>query len=73
MLNVLSVRSKCVLATRATTEVFEAVQSALPAASYSEAARIITVGSPERTLEDLAKDDKYVNDPLAGPAGHPHH
>ncbi|MGB9620130.1 MAG: nickel pincer cofactor biosynthesis protein LarB [Armatimonadota bacterium] len=56
----LSVQSQCVLATRASAEVFECVKAELPDASYSETARIITVGKPARSQEELAGDEKYV-------------
>ncbi|MCL5104827.1 MAG: nickel pincer cofactor biosynthesis protein LarB [Armatimonadetes bacterium] len=56
----LSAHSRCVLGTRAGAEVFEAVSRELPEASYSETARVITVGKPERTQDELASDEKYV-------------
>jgi len=56
----LSSRSRCVLATRADADLFESVRAEVPDASYSEAARIITVGQPARSEEELAGDEKYV-------------
>ncbi len=56
----LSSHSKCVLGTRASPEVFEAVAAQMPDAKYNEDARIIIVGKPERSEEELAKDENYV-------------
>ena len=56
----LSAHSKCVLATRASADVFECVRASIPNATYSEVARIIRVGEPVRSEEELAKDEKYV-------------
>ena len=56
----LSSRSRCVLATRAEAELFECVKAEVPDASYSATARIITVGKPARSEEELAGDEKYV-------------
>lgn len=71
ILKALSARSKCVLGTRATPEVFEAVAAELPHAAYSALARIITVGEPARTEDDLAGDDDYVMVLCAGTADLP--
>ncbi len=56
----LSASSTCVLATRAGVDVFECVRAEIPDATYSDAARIITVGKPARSEEELAEDEKYV-------------
>jgi len=56
----LSVHSKCILATRADACVYEAVCAEVTDATYHEAARIIVVGSPERSEAELAVDAKYV-------------
>lgn len=56
----LSDHSKCVLATRATPDVFEAVNAEIPQSSYNEAARIIVVGQPKHSFEELAAQEKYV-------------
>jgi len=56
----MSARCRCVLATRAGRDVFECVRAELPDCSYSEDARIITVGKPARSEEELASDEKYV-------------
>ncbi len=71
ILKQLSSRSKCVLGTRARPEVFEAVAAELPDATYSEMARIITVGQPERSEAELARDEKYVMVLCAGTADLP--
>ena len=67
----LSARCKCVLGTRASVDVFEAVKSEIPNAAYCATARIITVGKPERTDEEVASDDKYVLVLCAGTADIP--
>ncbi len=56
----LSSTAGCVLGTRATDEVFEFVRQVIPEATYNEHARIITVGKPARSEEELAGDQKYV-------------
>jgi len=56
----LSARSRCILATRAGADVYEAVCAEIPHATYSEAARIITVGKPERSEDELSQDSNYV-------------
>jgi NCAIR mutase (PurE)-related protein len=56
----LSSHSKCVLATRASLEVYECVKQSLPDSTYNEAARVITVGKPSRSEDDLARDEKFV-------------
>ncbi|MGI6295999.1 MAG: nickel pincer cofactor biosynthesis protein LarB [Armatimonadota bacterium] len=56
----LSAQNGCILATRADAQVYRAVQSEIPDSTYYEAARIIVVGKPERSEEELATDSKYV-------------
>lgn len=56
----LSAQSKCILATRAGADVYEAVSAQIPDSAYNRHARIITVGKPERSEEDLKQDSKYV-------------
>lgn len=56
----LSARSRCILATRANPDVFEAVCAEVPDAVYNEAAHIITVGTPHRSDEELASDKDYI-------------
>ena len=56
----LSAHSKCILATRATQQVYDAVRAEMPGATYHEAARIIVAGEPERSEAELATDEKYV-------------
>jgi len=56
----LSARSECILATRAGADVYEAVAACLPETSYNEMARVITVGKPQRSPEDMASDEKYI-------------
>ncbi len=67
----LSQRSKCVMGTRASLEVFEAVKSQMPDCVYNEHARIITVGKPEKSEEELAKQDNYILILCAGTADIP--
>ncbi|MCE5324289.1 nickel pincer cofactor biosynthesis protein LarB [bacterium] len=52
--------NKCILGTRASTEVYDAVKNHIPNAAYNKPARIITVGKPVRSDKELAQDDKYV-------------
>jgi NCAIR mutase (PurE)-related protein len=56
----LSSHNRCVFGTRASPEVFEAVAAQISNARYNKDARIIIVGEPERSENELAKDDKYV-------------
>lgn len=56
----LSAQSRCILATRAEAQVFKAVRKEIPDAIYSEHARIIILGKPERSDEEIAGDEKYV-------------
>lgn len=56
----LSAHSSCVLATRAAPDVFAAVECELPQTAYNAAARVIVVGRPRRSEEELAADEKYV-------------
>lgn len=56
----LQVHSKCILATRADRQVYEAVCAELPDTIYHDAARIIIAGKPERSEQQLATDEKYV-------------
>ena len=71
ILRTLSARDKCLLATRATADVFEAVRAELPDSVYSETARIITVGSPRRSEEQIRGDTKYIMVLCAGTADIP--
>jgi hypothetical protein len=56
----LSDHNGCVLATRAAPEVFEVVAAELPQSSYNESARIILVGEPRVSREELASRENYV-------------
>lgn len=56
----LSAHNTCILATRADPGVYEAVRTELPVAKYYEAARVIVVGRPERSEDEIAKDTAYV-------------
>ena len=56
----LSRGSQCLMATRAGPDVYDAVCAEIPDAKYCEAARVITVGRPERSEEQLATDRDYV-------------
>lgn len=67
----LSGHNKCVLATRAGQDVYDAVCAALPDATYNAHARIITVGKPARSPEELASDPDYVMVVSAGTADVP--
>ena len=67
----LSSRNKCVLGTRANADVYEAVKSEISDAAYCASARIITVGQPERSDEEVANDEDYVLVLCAGTADIP--
>lgn len=56
----LSFHSKCVIGTRAGADVFEAVKTEIPDAVYNPMARIITVGKPEKSEQELAAQEKYI-------------
>jgi len=56
----LSAHSRCILATRADRNVYEAIRAQMPDTCYHEAARIVVVGTPERGEDELARDEKYV-------------
>ncbi len=56
----LSAQSRCILATRAGRDIFEYVRSRIPEAQYKEEARIIIVGQPARSEEELAREQKYI-------------
>ncbi len=52
--------NECVLATRAASDVFEAVCKEIPQSSYNEAARVIVAGKPRRSPEELAAQKNYI-------------
>ncbi|MEN6358136.1 MAG: nickel pincer cofactor biosynthesis protein LarB [Armatimonadota bacterium] len=52
--------NKCILGTRASAEVYEAVRTEIPYSSYNKLARVITIGKPARSEDELAQDEKYV-------------
>lgn len=56
----LSAQNSCILATRGDRQVYDAVLAEMPGAAFYEAARIIVVGTPERSEEELAADNRYV-------------
>ena len=56
----LSAHSKCILATRAEKHVYDAVCLEMPGAVYHDDARIIVVGAPKHSQEELAADKNYV-------------
>ena len=56
----LSAHNKCILGTRAGQNVYEAVKTRIPTAEYNELGRVITVGSPHRSDEEVAQDEKYI-------------
>jgi hypothetical protein len=60
-----------VLGTRADKSVFEAVSAELPEAKYNPMARIISLGEPLRSKEDIAADDNYIMIACAGTADIP--
>jgi len=61
----------CVMGTRATREVFDAVQAEVPDCVYYESARIIIAGEPKRDPSEVAKDKKFVLLLCAGTADLP--
>ncbi len=67
----LCAQSPCVLATRASEEVYQAVANEVPHATYNPAARVIVAGKPSRSPEEQASDDKYVLVACAGTADIP--
>lgn len=67
----LSSHSPCVMGTRAEPHVYDIVKLEIPEATYNRHARIITVGRPERSEEELAKDEKYILVLCAGTADLP--
>lgn len=67
----LSMHNRCILGTRARPDVYEAVKCELPHATYSDLARIISVGQPMRSNEETAADDKYIMVLCAGTADIP--
>jgi len=52
--------NKCILGTRADIDVYEAVKCHIPEAKYNQLARVITVGQPMRSDDEVARDKKYV-------------
>ena len=56
----LSCHSKCIIGTRANADVFEAVKLEIPDAAYNPMARIITVGKPEKSQNEIAAQEKYI-------------
>lgn len=52
--------NKCILGTRADIDVYEAVKRHIPEAKYNQLARVITVGKPMRSDDEIARDKKYV-------------
>jgi NCAIR mutase (PurE)-related protein len=71
ILNRLSRRNKCVLATRATVDVYRMVREKIPDAVYNESARMIVVGSPARSEAETALDSNYIMIVCAGTADIP--
>ena len=67
----LSCSNKCILATRAGQDVYDAVCEEISAATYNALARIITVGEPHRSDQDVAADSEYVAVVCAGTADIP--
>lgn len=67
----LSSHSPCVLGTRAEPHVYDMVKLEIPEATYNRHARIITVGKPQRSEEELALDEKYILVLCAGTADLP--
>ena len=67
----LTERNPVVLATRATPEVFDAVQARIPHAEYHELARIIEVRSPDSSPAQHADDEPYILVVSAGTADLP--
>lgn len=60
-----------VLGTRAEESVFEAVSAEIPEAKYNPMARIISLGEPLRSKEEVAADEKYIMIACAGTADIP--
>jgi NCAIR mutase (PurE)-related protein len=60
-----------VLGTRASKSVFEAISAEIPQACYNAIARVISVGEPLRSDEEVAADENYVMVVCAGTADLP--
>ena len=71
ILKCLSARSDCVLATRARREVFDYVSAHIPDVVYKEDARMMVIGKPARSEEEMACDKNYVLVLTAGTADIP--
>lgn len=71
ILKKLSEMDTCIMGTRATREVYEAVLAEIPDAEYFPTARIVRVGNPKKSVEDLAKASNYVAVLCAGTADLP--
>ncbi len=67
----LSVDNHCVFGTRANQELFDAVKQEIPDAQYNAMARIIIVGKPQKSAEELAQQEKFVLVISAGTADIP--
>lgn len=67
----LTERNPVVLATRATREVYDAVQARIPHAQYHELARIVEVRGPDASPVQHAADEPYVLVVSAGTADLP--
>jgi NCAIR mutase (PurE)-related protein len=52
--------NKCILGTRASADVYEAVCSEIANSTYNRLAKVITVGRPARSDDELAQDEKYI-------------
>lgn len=61
----------CIMGTRASAEVYEAVKSEIPEADYFALARIIRIGQPAKSLQQLAEAKNYVAVLCAGTADLP--
>ncbi len=67
----LSCQSKCVIATRAESDVYQSIKSSIPEAKYIPEARIIVVGELSRTDEEVSEDINYILVLCAGTADIP--
>ena len=71
ILNKLTNHGTCIMATRADKQVFDDVKKEIPDVIYHEAARIIQVGKPEKSKEELKKEKNYIFVLSAGTADIP--
>lgn len=71
ILKTLSEKGGCILGTRASQDVYDAVRCEIPNAEYFADARIIRVGSPSKTSDEISAQRNYIAVLCAGTADLP--